>query len=131
MTILYDLSQQASETATLRRGTPWRSLSVADYEDGVQAILDKYGHDLVEVRTMARATGTLLDCKIEISRYLRTLNVSYSQIGRLLNCGEWLARYYSAPDYRKWRMAQYRSRHKKWTQLKKSQKSAEEIMTAG
>ena len=117
--------------APSQRGPKWRSLSVADYEDGVQAILDKYGYDLITVRTMARAMDTLLDCKIEISRYLRTLNVSYSQIGRLLNCGEWLARYYSAPDYREWRMAQYRRRHARWTQLRKSQKSADGIMTAG
>ena len=108
----------------MQRGPKWRSLSVADYEDGVQAILDKYGYDLITVRTMARAMDTLLDCKIEIAIYLRTLGVSCSQIGRLLNCGEWLARYYCAPNYRQWRMAQYRERMRNRSRERVEQKTS-------
>lgn len=66
----------------------------------MQAILDKHGLTLVEIRNARRRTGVKLEAVIEISTALKVMGMKARNRGRILNCDEWLARYYSNPKHR-------------------------------
>lgn len=95
----------------LSRENPWQqSLSEVDYEDTVQAILDKYGLTLAEVRNAKRRNGPSFQACMEISTALKDMGMTARNRGRILNCDEWLARYYSNPNHRAIKMRKDRER---------------------
>ena len=95
----------------LSRVNPWQqSLSEVDYEDTVQAILDKYGLTLAEVRNAKRRNGPSFQACMEISTTLKEMGMTARNRGRILNCDEWLARYYSNPNHRAIKMRKDRER---------------------
>ena len=91
------------------------SLCEVDYEDAVQAALDKHGVTLVQVRVARRSRGAVLSARIEIATILKKMGVGARHTARLLNCDEWLARYYYNARMRERRRYKNRDRMRQKT----------------
>jgi len=78
-----------------------QSLSDVEYEDIVQEVLDKYGIDFHTMRSRRRSMGLILEARIEIASRLKAVGMIARNAGIILNCDEWMARYYSNPNLRK------------------------------
>ena len=96
--------------ALLRVNPRLQSLSEVDYEDTVQAILDKHGLTLADIRNARRRVGIRFQACMEISTALKDMGITAYNRGRLLNCDEWLARYYSNPNHRAIKMRRDKER---------------------
>ena len=82
-------------------GRQLQSLSEVEYEDIVQEVIDKHGIDFLKLRAARRSLGPVLEARMEIASRLKIVGVVARNVGRILNCDEWMVRYYANPNHRK------------------------------
>jgi hypothetical protein len=63
--------------------------------------MDKHGIDFLKLRAARRSLGAVLTARMEIATRLKAAGVVARNVGLILNCDEWMVRYYSNPNHRK------------------------------